>query len=43
MDALARFLVSHQHLIFYPLMAFGRINLCARRAHAHRRVAEPSP
>ena len=27
MDAAARMLVSRQHLFFYPLMAFGRINL----------------
>ena len=27
MDAIARLLVSYQHLMFYPLMAFGRINL----------------
>jgi len=27
MDAVARLLVSYQHVFFYPLMAFGRINL----------------
>lgn len=27
MDWLARLLVSYQHIFFYPLMAFGRINL----------------
>ena len=27
MDALARFFVSYQHVIFYPLMALGRLNL----------------
>merc|ERR1719247_2916746 len=27
MDELARILVSFQHILFYPLMAFGRINL----------------
>jgi len=27
MDSVARLLVSFQHLFFYPLMAFGRINL----------------
>ena len=27
MDYAARMLVSYQHIFFYPLMAFGRINL----------------
>jgi cytochrome b involved in lipid metabolism len=27
LDAFGRLLVSYQHLLFYPLMAFGRINL----------------
>jgi len=26
-DAVARFLVSYQHILFYPVMAFGRFNL----------------
>lgn len=30
MDAIARFLVSYQHLFFYPLMAVGRVNLYAQ-------------
>jgi len=30
MDAIARLLVSYQHMFFYPLMAFGRINLYAQ-------------
>ena len=30
MDSIARLLVSYQHLFFYPLMAFGRINLYAQ-------------
>jgi len=30
MDALAEFLVSNQHIIFYPMMAFARFNLYAQ-------------
>jgi len=30
MDAIARFLVSYQHILFYPLMALGRWNLYAQ-------------
>lgn len=30
MDWLARFLVSYQHIVFYPLMALGRWNLYAQ-------------
>jgi len=30
MDAVARFLVSHQHIVFYPMMALARFNLYAQ-------------
>ena len=30
MDAIARFLVSYQHIIFYPFMAIARFNLYAQ-------------
>ena len=37
MDAVARFLVSYQHIFFYPLMAFGRINLYAQATRVRGR------
>ena len=39
MDDVAHFLVSYQHIFFYPLMALGRWNLYAQASSA----APPRP
>jgi len=47
MDAPARFLVSKQHFVFYPMMMFGRFNLYVQgllllfsKEHVHYRMTE---
>ena len=41
MDSIARLPVSYQHIFFYPLMAFGRINLYAQVCRQLWRVLPP--